>query len=378
MRVLFAGIVARYPLGGVTWCSLMYLLGLRQLGHEVFYIEDTGECIYDPEQNTRAVDPSYGLKYIDAAMRPHGLGDSWCFVNYDGSYHGASRERVIEYARSADLFINLSGGTWFWRDEYARIPRRAFIDSDPAFTQLSIAKNEDWYVNFFRGFTHLFTFGANIGTPASSVPVGEFQWHKTWQPVVMPLWRTNTPPLGDRYTSVMSWTIESFTDVGGNKDIEFLKFLDLPARTGPRFELAVNGPERLLQQHGWATVPAMRVSLTPGGYRDFIQSSRGEFGVAKHTYVSTRSGWFSDRTECYLAAGRPAIVQDTGWSAHLPSGEGLIAFSTIDEAADAIVRVDADYARHAARASEIAEAHFEANRILSSLVERTSALEHVA
>ena len=378
MRVLFAGIMARYPLGGVTWCSLMYLLGLRQLGHEVFYIEDTGECIYDPEQNTRAVDPSYGLKYIDAALRPYGLGDAWCFVNYDGTYHGASRERVVDYARSADLFINLSGGTWFWRDEYARIPRRAFVDSDPAFTQLSIAKNEDWYVNFFRGFTHLFTFGSNIGTAACGVPVGEFTWHKTWQPVVTPLWHTSAPPRRDRYTSVMSWTIESFTDVGGNKDVEFLKFLDLPARTGPRFELAVNGPERLLQQHGWATVPAMKVSLTPDGYRDFIQSSRGEFGVAKHTYVSTRSGWFSDRTECYLAAGRPAIVQDTGWTAHLPAGEGLIAFSTIDEAAEAIVRVDADYASHARRAVDIAEAHFEAGRVLSSLVERASALEQVA
>ena len=374
MRVLFAGIVGRYPLGGVTWCSLMYLLGLRQLGHEVFYVEDTGECIYDPEQNTRAVDPSYALRYIDAALRPHGLGESWSFVNYDGRYHGAPRERVVDYARSADLFINLSGGTWFWRDEYARIPRRAFVDSDPAFTQLSIAKNEAWYVNFFRGFTHLFTFGSNIGTAVCPVPVGEFVWHKTWQPVVMPLWRTTTPPARDRYTSVMSWTIESFTDVGGNKDVEFLKFLDLPARTGPRFELAVNGPEHLLRQHGWATVPAMQASRTPDAYRDFIRSSRGEFGVAKHTYVSTRSGWFSDRTECYLAAGRPAIVQNTGWTEHLPSGEGLIAFANLDEAADAIALVDADYPRHAARASEIAEEHFDAGRVLSSLVDRTSSV----
>ena len=144
--MLFAGIIGRYPLGGVTWCSLMYLLGLRALGHEVFYIEDTGECIYDPEKNTRALDPSYGLKHIDGALRPHGLGDAWSFVNYDGSYHGASRERVVEYRRLGRLFINLSGGTWFWRDEYANIPRRVFIDSDPAFTQLAIAKNEDWYV----------------------------------------------------------------------------------------------------------------------------------------------------------------------------------------------------------------------------------------
>jgi hypothetical protein len=372
MRVLFAGIIGRYPLGGVTWCSLMYLLGLRELGHEVFYIEDTGECIYDPEQNTRALDPSYGTRYIDAALRPFDLGDRWSFVNYDGSYHGASRERVVEFAASADLFINLSGGTWFWRDEYARIPRKVFVDSDPAFTQLAIAKNEPWYVEFFRGFDALFTFGSNIGTDVCPVPTGEFSWHKTWQPVVTSLWRTAAAPARPRYTSVMSWKIESFADVGGNKDVEFLRFLDLPSRTGPRFELAVNGPETFLREHGWSTLPAMRVSRTPDEYRDFIQSSRGEFGVAKHTYVATRSGWFSDRTECYLAAGRPAIVQDTAWTKHLPSGEGLLAFSTADEAADAIARVDADYPRHAARAAEIAEAHFEARRVLSSMLERAA------
>jgi hypothetical protein len=372
VRVLFAGIIARYPLGGVTWCSLMYLLGLRALGHEVFYIEDTGECIYDPEQNTRAVDPSYGLRYIDAALRPHGLGDAWSFVNYDGSYHGRSREDVIAYARSADLFINLSGGTWFWRDEYARIPRKVFVDSDPAFTQLSLAKQDEWYVKFFRGFDTLFTFGSNIGTPACSVPTGEFTWHKTWQPVVTDLWATGRPPSRDRYTSVMSWTIESFTDVGGNKDVEFLRFLDLPSRIGPRFELAINGPQRFLRENGWATLPAMQVSRTPDGYRAFIQSSRGEFGVAKHTYVSTRCGWFSDRTECYLAAGRPAIVQDTAWSRHLPSGEGLLSFSTPDEAVEAIARVDADYARHSDAASAIARQHFEASTVLTSLIERAA------
>jgi hypothetical protein len=370
VRVLFAGIIARYPLGGVTWCSLMYLLGLRALGHEVFYIEDTGECIYDPEQNTRALDPSYGLRYIDGALRPHGLGEAWSFVNYDGAYHGATRERVVEYARTADLFINLSGGAWFWRDEYARIPRKIFIDSDPAFTQLAIAKNDEWYVKFFRGFDRLFTFGSNIGTPVSPVPTGEFSWEKTWQPVVTSLWRTDAPPARDRYTTVMSWKIESFTDVGGNKDVEFLRFLDLPAVTGPRFELAVNGPDTFLRQHGWATLPAMHVSRTPEGYRDFIQSSRGEFGVAKHTYVTTRSGWFSDRTECYLAAGRPAIVQDTCWTRHLPSGEGLLAFSNPEEAAAAIAAVDADYPRHARRAAEIAQEHFEAAAVLSSLLDR--------
>jgi hypothetical protein len=372
MKILFAGIIARYPFGGVTWCSLMYLLGLRALGHEVFYIEDTGECVYDPVQNTRALDPSYGTAYIHAALDRHGLGDRWSFVNYDGTYHGRSAEEVRHYAADADLFVNLSGGSWFWRDEYARIPRKIFIDSDPAFTQLAIAKAEPWYVAFFERFDRLFTFGADIGTDRSPVPTGSFTWIKTRQPITLDDWRAATPP-GDRFTSVMTWQIESFTDVGGNKDQEFLKFIDLPARTAQRFELAVNGPRTLLADHGWGPVDAMRVSRTPDDYRDFIHRSKAEFGVAKHTYVTTHSGWFSDRTECYLASGRPALVQDTGWTGHLPSGEGLLAFSTLDEAVDGIERINRDYDRHARAALEIAREHFDARTVLTRLLDEASA-----
>jgi hypothetical protein len=369
MKVLVAGIIARYPFGGVTWCSLMYLLGLRALGHEVLYIEDTGECIYDPVQNTRSEDPSYGTRYIHAALEPFGLGDRWCFVNFDGSYHGVPRERVRAFCADADLFVNLSGGSWFWRDEYAAIPRRVFIDSDPVFTQLAIAKAEGWYVDFFRRFDRLFTFGSNIGTPACSVPTGEFTWHKTWQPVVVDEWRTDAPPSRDRFRTVMTWKIESFADVDGNKDKEFVRFIDLPRRTRHRFELAVNGPQGLLREHGWETVDAMGVSRTLWDYRDFIQSSKAEFGVAKHAYVSTRSGWFSDRTECFLAAGRPALVQDTGWSDHLPAGTGLLPFSTPEEALDGLDRICADWTAHSRRASEIAAEHFDASRVLTRLIE---------
>ena len=184
MKILFAGIIARYPFGGVTWCSLMYLLGLRALGHEVFYIEDTGECVYDPVQNALATDPAYGTTYIHQrarAVRPRrSLGVRELRRQLSRAQR---RRRCAATAADADLFINLSGGSWFWRDEYARIPRKIFIDSDPAFTQLAIAKAEPWYVEFFQRFDHLFTFGANIGTPASPIPVGEFTWHKTWQPV---------------------------------------------------------------------------------------------------------------------------------------------------------------------------------------------------
>jgi hypothetical protein len=368
VRILFAGIIARYPFGGVTWCSLMYLLGLRALGHEVFYVEDTGECVYDPVQNTRATEPTYGTNYIHAALEPYGLGDRWAFVNYDGTYHGRSADDVRRYAGDCDLFINLSGGSWFWRDEYARIPRKVFIDSDPAFTQLAIAKAEPWYVDFFKRFDRLYTFGANIGTTASPIPVGDFIWHKTWQPITMSDWNAVEPPR-DRFTTVMTWQIESFTDVGGNKDQEFVKFMNLPSRTAQPFELAINGPQKLLREYGWETVDAMRVSRTPWEYRDFIRSSKAEFGVAKHTYVVNRSGWFSDRTECYLAAGRPALVQDTGWTEHLPSGDGLLAFTDIDQVVGGIDRINTGYAAHAKRAQEIAREHFDARRVLPKLIE---------
>ena len=370
MKIVFAGIIARYPFGGVTWCSLMYLLGLRALGHEVFYIEDTGECVYDPEQNAIALDPSFGTRYIHDALAPFDLADRWSFVNYDETYHGRSRSSVREFCHDADLFIDLSGGSWFWRDEYAAIPKRVFIDSDPVFTQLAIAKGEHWYIEFFRRFDHLFTFGANIDTPASDVPTSGLRWHKTWQPVVTDLWRTNAPPRGSRFTTVMTWKTESFGDVDGDKDREFMRFINLPSRTSSRFELAVNGPRQLLREHGWAPVNAMHVSRSPSDYRDFIQQSRAEFGIAKHAYVSQRSGWFSDRTECYLAAGRPAVVQDTGWSSHLPTGTGLIGFSTEDEAIDALDRVERDYERHARRAAEIAKDCFEAAHILPAFLEQ--------
>jgi hypothetical protein len=346
----------------------MYLLGLRALGHEVFYIEDTGECVYDPVLNTRATDPSYGTRYIHAALEPFGLADRWSFVNYDGGYHGRSAGDVRRYAAGADLFINLSGGSWFWRDEYARIPRKVFIDSDPVFTQLAIAKAEPWYVAFFQGFDHLFTFGSNIGTPSSPIPTGDFVWRKTWQPITLEDWRSDTPPR-DRFTTVMTWQIESFADVGGNKDQEFVKVIDLPSKTPQRFELAINGPQLLLRQHGWDTVDAMAVSRTPREYRDFIQASKAEFGVAKHTYVANRSGWFSDRTACYLASGRPALVQDTGWTAHLPSGEGLLAFTGMDDAIAGIDSINAGYDRHARQAREIAKAHFDAGVVLPKLLE---------
>ena len=219
MKVVFAGIIARYPFGGVAWCSLMYLLGLRALGHEVFYVEDTGECVYDLDRNTISEDPSYGVRHLRDTLAPHGLGESWAYVNYDGRYFGADAARVRRECADADLFVVLSGGSWFWRDEYAAIPRKVFVDSDPAFTQISLVTRERSLHEFFERFDHLFTFGANVGTPASPLPTAGFEWTKTWQPVVLDEWKACGPPRDRRFTTVMTWQMKSFTDIGGHKEV---------------------------------------------------------------------------------------------------------------------------------------------------------------
>jgi len=375
MNIIVAGIMGRYPYGGVGWCSLMYLLGLRSLGHEVWYLEDTGECNYDPVADALATDPSYATALIKRNLGAHGFDGRWCYVDYRGGHHGYEAEQWRSVCAGADLFVDLSGGCWFWRDEYRAIPHRTFIDTDPAFTQLALAKADPWYVEFFAGFDTLFTFGANIGTPESSVPTGDLAWHHTWQPVCMEEWAPLATPPRRSLTTVMTWQIESFTDIGGNKDAEMARFIDLPERTGVALEVALSGTavaRRLLEARGWNYRDAFSVSADIDVYRDYIRTSLGEFSVAKHTYVATNSGWFSDRTECYLASGRPAVVQDTGFSAHLPTGRGLFAFATAEEALAGIEAVAADPEGHGAAARELAREHFAAEVVLPPLLARAT------
>ncbi len=374
MRIILAGIMGRYPYGGVAWCALMYLLGLRKLGHEVWYLEDTGECNFDPLANAIATDPTYAVDFIQECLATFELGDRWCYVDYTGEkYYGHDREAWRRVCARCDLFLNLSGGCWFWRDEYARIPHKVFIDSDPAFTQLAIAKGVGWYVDFFAGFDALFTFGSNIGTPACKVPTGPFKWMHTWQPIDVEQWAPSSAPTREQFTTVMTWKIKSFEDIGGNKDREFLKVLHLASKSPVPLELAITGPMDFLRANGWSCRDAYEVSHDLWSYRDYIRASRGEFSVAKQTYVQTNSGWFSDRTECYLASGRPAVVQDTGFSAHLPTGAGLLPFRTQDEALENLQRLSSEYARHARAARELAVTHFASEVVLPPLLERATA-----
>lgn len=382
MRIILAGIIGRYPWGGVAWCSLMYLLGLRKLGHEVYYFEDTCECNYDPELNAIATDPSYALKHIRRTLEPFGFGESWCYVGYDNTHYGLSKAKVKEICAGADLFLVLSGGCWAWREHYLKIPCKAFIDSDPAFTQLQLERArldstqnqaDRLLVEFFATYDRLFTFGSNIGSERCPICVGEFCWMPTWQPVCTELWSPESCVLPSRraWTTVMTWRIKSFAEIGGNKDEEFLKVLDLPRRAGGmELELATDGPRELLSEHGWGYVEAFGVSSDLWRYHRYISQSRGEFSVAKHTYVRTNSGWFSDRSICYLSCGRPVVVQETGFSAAIPTGKGLLSWGDAEQALEALECVEADYEAHSWAARELAVETFEDRRVLKALLER--------
>jgi hypothetical protein len=368
--LVLAGIVGRYPVGGVTWCALQYIAGFQRLGYEIFYVEDTGECNFDPVQNAIATDPAYALDYIRRQLALVGLEDAWAYVDYQGGYHGKTRAQVVEACSGADLMVNLSGGCWNVRPEYEGLPK-IFIDTDPGFTQQAIAEaGEGWYRDFFASYDALFTFALRVGEPDCTLAETPFRWHPTIQPVHLDFWPLTPPPRGGPFTTILSWTTDSFPGIGKGKGDELLRLIELPERTRERILLAIAGkpPTEMLAEHGWVLTDAVETTIDSEAYRRFIQSSKAELGFAKAMYVETRSGWFSDRTQCYLASGRPALVRETGFSDVLPVGEGLLSFEDADSILEGIERIAADYELHCRRAREVAEEHFADEPVLRSLL----------
>jgi hypothetical protein len=370
-RLILAGIIGRYPVGGVTWCALHYIAGLQRLGYEVFYLEDTGECGFDVRTGGISKDPSYALRYIRAHLAMVGLENGWAYIDYRGRYYGTPRGQVVDRCREADGMINLSGGCWFARPEYDPL-RKVFIDTDPGFTQRAIVETAaGWYRDFFGSQDARFTFALNIGAPGCSIPATPFSWQPTIQPLVLDFWPVVPPPPEAPWTTVLSWRIDNF-GMSQGKGGDLLRMLDLSRPNGRRVLLAAAGqpPTDLLHARGWETTDAVEATVDAAAYRRFIQASRAELGFAKAMYVQTRSGWFSDRTQCYMASGRPAVVRDTGFGEVLPCGEGLLPFTDAPAALRAMAEVDRDYARHSRRAREIAEEYFAAEKVLPSLLER--------
>lgn len=374
MRIIFAGTIGRSGLGGQAWASLQYLLGLRALGHEVIYLEDCGESswVYHWEAQEWTTALEYPAAYVRACLEPAGLGEAWIYRTSEGS-QGMPLDRFHNACAQADLLIARAVPLWVWRKEYDRVKRRAFIDVDPGFTQISLANGDQGLAAGIAHCERRFTLGQRIGARDCPVPAEGGPWLKTLPPVYLPGWPADTGA-ASHFTSVMRW--QGFREANfqgatyGQRDKEFPKFLELPRHTGQKFRLALMGAKpELLTQHGWEIVPGEVVSRTPASYRDFIRQSRGEFSVPKHGYVETRAGWFSDRSVCYLASGRPVLIEDTGLGDWLPVGEGLVTFNDLPSAAAGVERINSDYQRHRRAARRIARDHFDTNKVLPALLD---------
>jgi hypothetical protein len=372
------------PFGGMAWQVMHHLEGFRRLGHDVFYVEDANRWPYDPDQNTVTNNCAYAVRFIERALNEYGLADRWAYksatdgrVGTGGQVFGMTSEDLTTLYGHADILVNLTGSTEL-REQQLDVPVRVYLETDPVLRQIQIAQGEASAIELLKAHTHHFTYGENIGSPACEIPTRMFQYQSTRPPVIVDWWQTDRRP-GECFTTIANWR-QTGKDLNWNgetytwsKHYEFLKFLELPALSGQCVELALSSVDAdaidLLKSRGWAVVDSIALSRDIAPYRDYVQSSRGEFTVAKDQNVRLKSGWFSDRSACYLASGRPVITQDTGFGSVLPVGEGLFAFNTMEEILAALEAVRSDYARHSRAASSIAQHHFRAETVLAKVLQ---------
>ena len=377
MKVVVSGLMASYPMGGMTWHYLQYLIGLQRMGFEVFYIEDTGWWPYSPQLQTFVEDPTDNVAYLSALMQRYGLEDCWSYRDATKGFLGASRERALSAFQSADLFLNVSGACWL-RPEYQTCGCSVYIDTDPGYSQIKVAKvaegDDDkdlvFSVDRMADHQHHFTFGENTGKPGCRVPTDRFNWRPTRQPIVLDEWApAASGGETEKWTTVMSWSpyakpLEFHGERYYGKEAHLERLLNLPQKTGFPMELAMSGeaPLERLRNCGWGVVEAGEISASADSYRDYIQSSKAEFSVAKDIYISSWSGWFSERSACYLAAGKPVVTEDTGFTELFPTGQGLLAYETLGQAEACVNAVMSDYSRHSEAARGVAETFFDAEK----------------
>jgi hypothetical protein len=375
-RIGILGTLGGQPYAGMAWMHCQFLVGLARLGHDVFYVETTNAWPFDPMSPT--VHPAYTLAYLQRVLDGFGFGDRWAYrASYaDGAWYGPLQPRSRELLASADAVFNIAGST---------IPQTLGVDcrlvhigTDPVVQELRIAAGDTKLRERLAAHAAHFTYGENIGTPGCRVPV-PFRCLPMRQPVVLDCWTSGPPPRLD-YTTVTNWETKGHDcEYEGqlytwSKHHEYQKIIDLPRRTDAKFELAIGGGKEEVQQylrdHGWAVVDGFQISLDPWPYRDYIRNSGAELSVAKDMNVRFGSGWFSERSACYLAAGRPVVTQDTGFSRVLPTGEGLFAFEEIDQILAAVDAIKSDYQRQSRAARAIAEEYFKAETVLAKVLDQ--------
>lgn len=401
-RLVVLGILGQMPLAGVIWQVLHYLEGFRRLDFDVYYVEDTGNWPYDPEQNTVTDNCAYAVNLIGQLMSAYGWSDRWAYRlgAQGGRTFGFSESQLTQLFEQADVLVNVTGSTVL-RPEHLQVPVRVYLETDPVLPQIEIAQGNQFNIDLLNAHTHHFTYGENLGSPDCAVPVGRFTYRPTRQPIVLDWWTPATHRAGasvisnPRFTTIANWR-QSGKDIEWNgetytwsKHHQFLKYIDLPRRTAQPLELALAVQEkwdeaendwlpqheddaeavRLLTSRGWHITNGLRLSTNIFSYRDYILGSGGEFTVAKDQYARLRSGWFSDRSACYLASGRPVITQDTAFGKFLPVGEGLFAFDNMEQILTAFTAINSDYERHSRAARAIAEEYFRAETVLTKLVQ---------
>ncbi|MCH6235733.1 hypothetical protein [Cognataquiflexum rubidum] len=391
LKIIVSGFIGLYPTGGVTWDYIQYVLGLKMLGHDVYYIEDTGQYSFYKSHGKEWDDPSDTIQYLDATMRDFGFENRWAYRDVaTGKCFGMSPQEVKKVCETADIFINVSAAS-LMRDEYLSIPVRVLIDSDPMFTQVQdwddskVEESKSSFIKYYGlNYTHFFSFGENIGHPDCRIPTYGFLWQPTRQPVCLRFWEKSKIDDFDvtkaAFTTIMNWSTRKkmcyLNEEWGQKDMEFNKFIDIPLTfKNNKFDIIVADSSKkmdpkVLLNNGWGLLDPLETINTPDQYRNFIYASLGEFSVAKETYVKSKSGWFSCRSACYLAAGKPVITQDTQWSKYITSGMGLLAFSDQSTALNALEEVYNNYNKHSYAALEIAKEFFDSNKVLTDLINR--------
>lgn len=387
LKIVIGGFIGLYPSGGVTWDYIQYPLGFHLLGHDVYYIEDTMQYSNYHAPGKPWDDSSDSVQYVKETMEKFGLHDKWAYRDVaTGKCFGLSLKNVLAICHSADLFINISASTYL-RDEYLNIPGRVLIDSDPMFTQVqhwddSNPEASDTAIKEkFAPYNYLFTFGENIHAANCKIPTYNLQWLITRQPICLDYWKQlNDKTTPNAFTTIMNWSTQKKlkyqNEEWGQKDVEFKKIKQVPLNFNKaNFEIIVaDNSKKLnkksLEDAGWKIFDPLERIKDINEYQAFIESSLGEFSVAKETYVKSNSGWFSCRSACYLAAGKPVVTQETQWSKYIPSGNGLFSFCDMESAIDALNEVTSDISRHSKAARAIAAEYFDSNSILNAFLDK--------
>src|SRR5688572_12383700 len=374
LRILVSGMIGAVPNhGGATWAVLQYLLGFARLGHEVTFVEEV-------KQGATAVDASPGAAYMRDVARRFDLDGHWALLAAGTrATAGLGHEQLRAAARGADVLFNISG-ILTDEDLVSPVPVRVYVDLDPAFNQLWHASGIDMR---FDGHTHFVTVGQAIGSPDCPVPTSGIDWIPTVPPVVLEHWPRAHEGEGagaGAFTTVGNWrgygSVEHDGQHYGQKAHSMRELMSIPTRTDAilRPALDVHPGEtpdlEALDRNGWQLLDPAAVAHDPDSYRGFVAGSLAEFGVAKSGYVLSRCGWFSDRSACYLASGRPVLAQDTAFPRFLPTGEGLLAFTGVDDAVAGIEEIRGAYELHADAARALAETHLDSDRVLTHLLDR--------